>query len=192
MVVELSEPATLMPPLALIVVKLIVVPVASKVEPVPVTEIAAEPVTVVLPFRVTLPTEVIAPVERVVVSDSSATVLEELVVAVETLEPVTVIGAFAAVVVSAPVTLAEPEPVIEIPEWPETAAKLIAAPVAVTVEPVPLAVTVPDDVTFPEPVRVTLPVALIAAVERVVPVINTFEVEPVVERVAELVSVPVA
>jgi hypothetical protein len=115
-VVELSEPATLMPPLALIVVKLIVVPVASKVEPDPVTEIAAEPVTVVLPFRVTLPTEVIAPVERVVVSDSRATVLEELVVAVETLEPVTVIGAVAAVVVSAPETEAEPEPVIDIPE----------------------------------------------------------------------------
>ncbi len=63
---------------------------------------------------------------------------------------------------------------------------------AVTVEPVPLALTVPDDVTFPEPVRVTLPVALIAAVESVVPVIKTFEVAPVVERVAEFVTVPVA
>ena len=168
-VVAFALPETEMPASALIVVKLIVVPVDVKVEPVPVTEIAAEPVTVVVPVRVTLPTEVIAPVARVVLVDFRSTVLDELVVAVETLVPVTEIGAVAAVVVNAPVTVVPAVPAIVIPPLPETAAKLIVVPEAETTSPAPDAATVPEAVTVPVPVRVTSPVEVIAAKDRLVP-----------------------
>jgi hypothetical protein len=135
--VAVPVPAIETPPVAVTVVKLIVVPVALRVDPVPVIEIAADPVTVVAPVSVTFPTEVIAPVANVVLVERRTTVLEELVVAVETLVPVTAIGAVEAVVVSAPLTVVPAEPVIEIPELPDTAAKLIVVPVAETTSPVP-------------------------------------------------------
>lgn len=114
--VEVPEPVIEIPPLAEMLVKLIVVPVVEKVEPVPVTEIAADPVTVVAPVSVTFPTEVMAPVAKVVLVERRTTVLDELVVAVETLVPVTAIGAVVAVVVKVPVIVVPAEPVTEIPE----------------------------------------------------------------------------
>ena len=74
-------------------------------------------------------------------------VLDELVVAVETLVPVTEIGAVEAVVVNAPVTVVPAVPAMVIPPLPETAAKLIVVPEAETTSPAPEAATVPAEST---------------------------------------------
>jgi hypothetical protein len=59
---------------------------------------------------------VIAPVARVVLVERRTTVLDELVMAVETLVPVIAIGAVDAVVVNVPVIVVTAEPVTDIPE----------------------------------------------------------------------------